>query len=252
MDMARQSDPSPVPATDVPVLLTRPEAEARTFALALESRFGAAVRPVVAPLMAPRFLAPDLPEGDFDAVVFTSAQGVKAARHLRLALPHQAFCVGRKTALAAEAAGFQAMSSERDADALVRMILAARPGERILYLRGVDTRGEVAERLNAAGVNTESAVVYRQEPQALGLAGTALLQRPGPVIVPLFSSRSAELFRRAVPPEARASLFLAAMSQAVADSLGNLPRVALKIAPRPNAENMLDAVGNLLDLVPPP
>ena len=246
--MARQSDLS----VGIPVLLTRPETEAQAFASALSARFGNRVRPLVAPLMAPCYLTPEVPPTDFAAVVFTSAQGVEGARRLGAALPHQAFCVGRKTAAAATAAGFSALSADGDADALLSLILNQRPKDPILYLRGVDTTGDLEKNLSDQGITTVSLQVYRQDFEPFSPEAQRLLCTPGPVILPLFSPRSARLFRQAMPPDAAATLHIAAMSSAVAQALDGLPRSALIIAAHPDALGMLDAVESLLARLPAP
>jgi uroporphyrinogen-III synthase len=239
--MARQS---------VPVLVTRPATEGAAFAEALELRFGLRVRPLVAPLMAPRFLSPTIPDRDYAAVVFTSAQAVAASRNLRL--PALAWCVGHKTAAVATAAGFTARSADGDAQTLTNAILANPPNGRILYLRGVDTRGNLLEKLTSAGLGVDVAVVYEQEPQPFGPEALALLTAPGDLIVPLFSPRTATLFRQSVPLGTPSRLHIAALSRAVADPLDGLPRAALAIAPQPDTPGMLDAVESLLANRPVP
>ena len=242
MSMAKQS----AAAAATHVLITRPRAEGEAFAAALALRFGAQVCPVVAPLIAPRFLTPTIPARDYAAVVFTSAQAIEGARRLGVPLPQLAWCVGRKTAEIATAAGFRAKSADGDAGALAKAILARRPDGRILYLRGVDTRGNLLELLDSSGVHTDVAIVYTQDPQPLTEEALALLCSPVPLLVPLFSPRTATLFRAALPPGTQAKLRIAAMSPAVAEALGDLPRAALAVALRPDAPAMLDAVESLL------
>ena len=242
--MAKQSEPQ------VPVLVTRPWAEGEAFAAALTARFGTRVRPVVAPLIAPRYLAPSIPARDYAAVVFTSVHAVEGARRLGLVLPSLAWCVGRKTAAVATAAGFQARSGEGDAEALTRAILGDPPNGRLLYLRGVDTHGNILKILQSSGVNTDVAIVYRQDSQPMPPEALSLLRSSDPVLVPLFSPRTASLFRAVLPPDAAAKLHIAAMSRAVAEALGDLPRAALTIAGRPDAPAMLDAVESLLAGLP--
>lgn len=241
--MARQS---------APVLVTRPEAEGEAFAAALTARFGPRVRPVVAPLIAPRFLTPDISTSDYAAVVFTSVQAVKAASHLGLRLPALAWCVGRKTAAVAKAAGFQAKSADGDATALSDAILSDPPNGRILYLRGVDTRGKLLENILSSGLTADVAIVYAQDPQPLSPEALALLKSPDDLIVPLFSPRTATLFRKALPPDTRAHLHIAVMSTAVAEPLDGLSPAALAVAPQPDAPGMLDAVESLLARLPAP
>jgi uroporphyrinogen-III synthase len=243
--MGRQSFSDGATSDTVPVLVTRPEPEATATAEILSARFGGRVRPVVAPLMAVDYLAPVLPDGPFGGVIFTSSAAVAAAALLGLTLPRRAWCVGQKTAERAAAAGFDASAAGGDADALVETVLAARPGGRLLHLRGEDARGLVAERLNSAGIETVSVVVYRQVPQPLTPEATELLRRDRVVVVPLFSPRSAGLFANALPMDHRATLHLVCMSEAVAEGVAGIGG-SVTLADRPDLEAMLKAVGRVL------
>lgn len=256
MGMARQSDPSPAlssqPVPPVPVLLTRPLAQATAFASQLELRLGDRIRPVIAPLMAPEFLSPVLPDGPFAAVVFTSARGVEGAVRLGAVLPRLAWCVGRSTAAAAEAAGFQARSADGDADALVTAILANPPEGNILYIHGVDTSKDISKILQTNGILIASLQVYLQKSLPLSDEPARLLEQTGTVILPLFSPRSAQLFRDAMPLRICSDLRIAAISAAVADAARDIPHSALTIAARPDAVAMLDSVESLLAVPPLP
>lgn len=231
----------------MPVLLTRPEAQSQAFAIALTARFGTRVRPVLAPLMAVGMLTPTLPEGGFAGVIFTSVNGVAAAARFGARLPGLAWCVGDKTAEAARAAGFSARSAGGDADALVAAVLADPPAGRLVHLRGEETRGNVAERLISAGIETISVVVYRQVALPLPGPGLAALRQEGPVIVPLFSPQSAQRLAVELSFAPRAALRLVVMSEAVAEAATGIPRAGLWFAGRPDAEAMLQAVGKALE-----
>jgi uroporphyrinogen-III synthase len=248
MDMARQSAPS----TPVPVLLTRPKDAADAFAIAVQRRFGSRVRPVITPLMAVEYLSPTLPEGPFAGVIFTSATGIEAAGRIRFPQSGLAWCVGRRTAERAAAAGYHARSAEGDAAALVAAIRADPPTGKLLHLRGEETRGEVAGALISSGIEIESIVVYRQLPQPLSPEAQAILLAGGPVILPLFSPRSAALFRARPPGDPRATLWLVTMSRAVTEAARDIPHRALVEATQPDAPAMLAAVELALDRVSPP
>jgi uroporphyrinogen-III synthase len=252
MGMARQSELSTDTATGIPVLVTRPQAQAEGFVRKLTQRLGPRVRPVISPLMAPEFLSQPVPEGDFSAVIFTSAQGVEGARRLQADLPRIAYCVGRSTAAFATAAGFEARSADGDAAALLDLILSTRPVGPLLYIRGVHTVGDIEKMLSDQDIMTRSLQVYLQSPKPLSRDAVGLLQHKGRVIVPLFSPRTARLFRNALPKDCRADLHIAAMSAAVAEATGDLPRGAIVIAETPDADAMLDAVESLLSSTPAP
>ena len=231
----------------LPVLLTRPEAQGDRFAAMLRERFGDAVQVVASPLLAPVFLSPDIPKRDHAAVILTSETGVQAAQRLaaRHALPRLALCVGDRTAQAAQAAGFQARSASGDADALVQMILADPPDGPLLHLHGRETRGDLAARLSAAGLHVDAATVYSQEPQPLTAQARALLDGTGPVLVPLFSPRTARLFAATAPHHA--ALWIAALSPAVADALAGLAPARLAVSPRPDAASLIGVMAPLIE-----
>jgi uroporphyrinogen-III synthase len=252
MDMARQSDPFPDPDPAVPVLLTRPRAQGEGFAGQLTRRFGPRVLPIIAPLMAPAYLSPPIPPGPFGAVVFTSAHGVEGALRLGLPLPPRAYCVGRSTAAAAQAAGLTALSANGTAGDLVKLVRSDPPNGRLLYIRGVDTSGDIAKDLNSLDIPTVSLQVYVQEPIPFEGESLALFAQGAPLILPLFSPRSAHLFRQAMPADSRADLRIVAISDAVAKAAAAIPHSAMVVARNPDAGGMLEGVETLLAATPLP
>ncbi|MES2433161.1 MAG: uroporphyrinogen-III synthase [Pseudomonadota bacterium] len=228
--MVRQSQPT--------VLLTRPLAQSQRFA----EQIGGVL---ISPLMRPAFLTPRLPTGDFTAVVLTSETGAEAAGRISASgfrLPKRAFCVGHRTAQAAQAVGFDASSAAGAADDLLAHIVSAAPVGRLLLLRGQDSVGDLEIRLASAGLETVSLTIYRQIALGLTDAAIAVLQDPRPVILPIFSPRSARLLatelRRVA---AKAPIWFAALSPAVAEAF-DFPTVYTEIALRPDSAAMLRAV----------
>ncbi len=227
-------------------LLTRPAPASARFAAALRDSFGPDARIVVSPLMQPVFLHPPLPSGAFDALILTSETGAEAARRLsaeRGGLPVAAYCVGDRTAAAATAAGFRATSAQGNAKALTRIIRIMEPKGRFLHLRGRDTVGDIVQQLDLDGIMARDAVVYEQVPQPPSSDALAVLQGSHPVVLPLFSPRSADLVAAIGP--VRAPLWVAALSEAVAERARGLSPARLVIADRPDATAMLQAVESL-------
>jgi len=175
-------------------------------------------------------------------VILTSGHAVPAAA--TLAPGATAYCVGGTTAGRASRAGLDAISAGGDAEALVAMILADPPRGALLHLRGAEARGDVAARLTDAGVPCADRVVYRAVPCNLSARAQALLDGDAPVILPLFSPRSAELVSGQGPW--RAELRIAAMSAAVARAATPLCAARLDIAAQPEAEAMLTLTLRLL------
>jgi uroporphyrinogen-III synthase len=227
-----------------PILLTRPAAQSRRFAQSLRRAVSQPLRVTIAPLMQPIFFPISTPLIAPAVLVFTSETGVAAYAADPFAGAMMAYCVGDATARVARKQGLQAISASGDAHDLVDLILRTRPAGPILHLRGQESTGDVVSRLTEAGLDATDLVVYAQAPCALTSAALRLLRGHEPVVLPLFSPRSARLFCAAVQPTA--PLHIAAMSQAVADALGHLPHIQLRIAAAPTAAAMVQTVKDLL------
>lgn len=244
--MAKQSQQR-TSLRSIPVILTRPLDQSLRFGAALEGRFGAAVRVIISPLMRLAFVPCKIAQRDYQAVVFTSEAAVDATGQMaRDVLPKTALCVGARTAVAASAAGFTTTSANGDVEALQRLILTMQIKGPLLYLHGRDMTGDLAKELTSAGIETVSVVVYEQLAQSFSPEAEALLRFPGPVIVPLFSPRSAVLLATALPADGQATLAIAALSGAVAEKAPDKGARLLRVAATPNADAMLDAVELLL------
>ncbi|MDW4549105.1 uroporphyrinogen-III synthase [Defluviimonas sp. D31] len=227
------------------LLLTRPEAQSRRFSDAFRDRFGADWPVILSPLTAIRPLDPGpLPDGDRD-LVFTSENAVAAFARLAPRRGARAWCVGTRTEEAAREAGFATRIGPGDAEGLARTITASGETARLLWPRPVHAARDVAEMLNSAGIDTVSALVYEQISCPANNAATAALRGTSPVLLPLFSPRSARLAATAFAI-AEAPLWIAAMSPAVAEAAAALSPQGLRIARTPDAPAMLDALDALI------
>ncbi|MEI6098211.1 MAG: uroporphyrinogen-III synthase [Alphaproteobacteria bacterium] len=229
-----------------PVLLTRPAAQSDRFAQDLRNRFPW-VRTLVSPLMEATFLHPPLPLRDWAGVIFTSETGVQSAMRIaadRAAWPELAFCVGDQTARVAREAGFQAVSAQGDGMALARMIRARQVNGPLLYLHGEEIRVDLAQILNAAGIETMGAISYRQNARALTEAAVTELRGQTPVIAPVFSARTGKLLADEYARIAgTAPLLVVGISAA---ACADLPATERRIARQPDATTLLEAMGEWL------
>ncbi|MDC0737778.1 uroporphyrinogen-III synthase [Cognatishimia sp. SS12] len=226
------------------VLLTRPAERAQQFATQLTAR-GWNGPLLCAPLqeVAPTETPASLREGE--AAIFSSATAVAMVppELSRRAAP--AYCVGVHTTAAARAAGWQADMYGATADALVARLIAKPPKKALVHLRGRYSRGAICARLTAAGLSVRESVIYAQRALALSAEASAALSGRDPVIVPLFSPRSAALFAKSAP--GNAPLWIVSMSEAVQAELDGMPIARHVVAKTPDAASMLDAIFNLGD-----
>jgi uroporphyrinogen-III synthase len=229
-----------MPAAAIPMILTRPDGSNDRFVAALSESVIAALQILNSPLIE-IFGLPDVPTRAQTAAIFTSSNGVGLAPHGRGMV---AYCVGAATCEAASRAGWTAFTVGQDADGLVSGLIAERPEGGLTHYCGVHTRGQVAERLTAAGLKVHAIPVYDQREMPLTVEAHKALGGSDPVIIPLFSPRTARLFVRQVKPAA--PLWIVAMSRQVADEVTELEPAMLRIAAAPTLNDMADALEKLV------
>ncbi|RRH76572.1 uroporphyrinogen-III synthase [Falsigemmobacter faecalis] len=227
------------------LLLTRPEPASLRFADQARAAFGPEVDLLIAPLMQTVFYRPALPEWQPEGMIFTSETGVAGFAALE-SRRGAAICVGPRTAEAAAEHGWQAEVVGGDAEGLVRDLTARRLAGRWLHARGREAAGNLAGRLNAAGMAVTEAVVYAQDPLPLSAEAAEMLERcPERVVIPVFSPRSGRLLVDALPARAFPQLRLAVISEATARAVAPLSASAVAIAPTPDLDGMLSAISRL-------
>lgn len=205
------------------VLLTRPRNDAMTDAAILEQKgYLTAIEPVlvIEPVAATLNLA------KVQAVLATSANGVRALATADSARDVKLFAVGEATARAARDAGFTSVESAAgDSRDLARLIAGALDPEAgpLVHVTGEDVAGDLVETLSERGFAVTRLVLYRARTQAALTPGGARLIEDGSIdAVLFFSPRSARTFvsltaaARLAP--ARAGMAAICLSRAVADA----------------------------------
>ncbi len=233
--MTQQSRPN--------LLLTRPLVQSERFASEVAERFGA-MGVVISPLLVPRFL-PATPPSGMDGVIFTSETGVAAtlAAGVR-AQGEPAYCVGARTAAAAQMAGFDARDAQGDWQDVAALITREGGHRSLAFLCAREAATHLQTALTFAGHNIERVEVYTQEIQSLDPQAQSLLTSARPVILPLFSPRSAQVFCAQAQPTA--PIYLVGLSTAVVGAF-TLPFARRAVAHRPNSAALLDALAEVLD-----
>jgi uroporphyrinogen-III synthase len=224
------------------IVVTRPRDEAETLARRLADR---GYEALIAPMM--EIVAVDTvlpPLDDYQALAFTSANGVRifAARSARRDLP--AYAVGASTAGALRRAGFQTIrQSAGDAGALAELI--ERSGaDSILHLSGRAVARDLAALLAPAGIEVDRAVLYDARPIAAlppDLAGALYACTIGHVL--FFSARTAAIFGTLVGAagltEMVGSISAYCFSAEVAAQAARLPWKRVAVAERPTTASLV-------------
>lgn len=233
-------------------LVTRPREEAATLAASLAAR---GVDALIEPLIKVEFCAAATPDlAGVQAVLCTSANGVRtfarASAERRLPL----FAVGNATAARARSEGFISVASAGgDAADLVRLAtdrLDPREG-RLLHVCGSAVAGDLAGALRARGFTVERKVLYEARPvTALSPAVTEAISSQMINFALFFSPRTALIFARLVDEAGVANgcgtITALSISAAADAALGKLPWRERWIAERPEQPALLDTLDNLL------
>jgi uroporphyrinogen-III synthase len=240
----------------VKALVTRPREDAAVLVRALAAR---GVEPVLAPLLnitpTPDAQArlPDLLAGA-QALLFTSANGVRAfaAASERRELP--VFAVGDATAAAARIANFRSVHSAGGDVADLAELVAARlapTGGALVHGAGSVVAGDLAARLDAQNFAVRRAQLYEAVPAtALDAAAAAALARGEVALALFFSPRTAATFVRlaaaaAMLPACR-TMTAIALSPAVAAALAPIAWRGVRIAAAPTQGSLLATLDALL------
>jgi uroporphyrinogen-III synthase len=233
-------------------LVTRPRAEAGSLAEALAARGIAAI---IEPLLEIHYRsepAPDL--AGVQAILCTSANGVRALARLTEERAVPLFAVGEASAARARDEGFARVESAggslADLAGLARDRLRPTAG-RLLHVAGSILAGDLAGALRGHGFAVERAVLYEARPAAALSAASVQALAAGIVDFALFfSPRTALIFARladrAGVAEALGAVTAISISGAADAALGGHKFCERQIAERPDQPSLLTALDRML------
>ncbi len=184
------------------------------------------------------------------ALIFTSANGVRAFRTISERRDLPVFVVGNATAEACGEAGFARIASaDGDVEDLATLIRrSCEPGDgRLIHIAGNVAAGNLTSGLATSGYDVVRAPLYQARPaSALSQAGKTALQQGRIDVALFFSPRTAATFvnlaRAAGLEEACRGIDAVCLSPAVAKRASELPWRSLSIAAQPTQTALLDAL----------
>lgn len=230
------------------LLVTRPSEDAPRVVEALRRiGLGALVEPLI-------FIEPVAGPGTdlagVQAVLATSANGVRALAKVEVRRDLPLFTVGDATAECAREAGFESVESAAgDVESLVQLVrgrLDPAAGV-LLHVAGSHVAGDLATRLDGAGFRYRRAVLY-QARAAKKFSAAAVGALGGGTIdgAIFFSPRTAATFvtlsREARLDGASKGLTAFCLSPAVAEKIRQLPWNRVEVARSPDLESLMACV----------
>ncbi|HYZ43020.1 MAG TPA: uroporphyrinogen-III synthase [Stellaceae bacterium] len=233
-------------------LVTRPQEESETLAAALAARD---IEVVIEPLLAIDFReSQEIDLAGVQAILCTSANGVRALARASSERKVPVLAVGDATAFRARAEGFVFVESAAgNITDLVHLAAAAlRPqGGPLLHVAGNVVAGDLAAALRAEGYVVERRVLYEAR-AAVALSPTAIdALRAGSLnFILFFSPRTAATFvtlaESARVMECCRTITALSISAAADAAVSGLPWLDRYIADRPNQTALLAALDSVL------
>ena len=118
---------------------------------------------------------------------------------------------------------------------------------RLLHISGEHTRGNIASRLEQAGQSCAHAIAYQQEALSLSPQALASFKRGKPVILPLFSPRTAQLLMAQDVPLEHSHMI--ALSEAVGEPFKDIKLSSLTVAEAPNSDSVLNSLISVFQFI---
>ena len=170
-------------------------------------------------------------------LIFTSANGLRAAKKQNL-LNKKCFVVGANTKKIAVSFGYDVLGFSKDQENLLKLIKSKKPTESMVHIRGNHTVGNLCDALKRSQFSCLDIIGYNQEPLKIKKQNLQKIHSGRPVILPIFSSRSAELLQSNLD---LTGFNVIAISEAVAKIVTGVELGKLVISKKPDLSSMQEA-----------
>ena len=170
-------------------------------------------------------------------LIFTSANGLRAAKKHNL-INKKCFVVGANTKKIAVSFGYDVLGFSKDQENLLKLIKSKKPTESMVHIRGKHTVGNLCDALKRSQLSCLDIIGYNQEPLKIKKQNLQKIHSGRPVILPIFSSRSAELLQSNLD---LTGFNVIAISEAVAKIVTGVELGELVISKKPDLNSMQEA-----------
>ena len=170
-------------------------------------------------------------------LIFTSANGLRAAKKHNL-INKKCFVVGANTKKIAVSFGYDVLGFSKDQENLLKLIKSKKPTESMVHIRGKHTVGNLCDALKRNQFSCLDIIGYNQEPLKIKKQNLQKIHSGRPVILPIFSSRSAKLLQSNLD---LTGFNVIAISEAVAKIVTGVELGELVISKKPDLNSMQEA-----------
>ena len=170
-------------------------------------------------------------------LIFTSANGLRAAKKHNL-INKKCFVVGANTKKIAVSFGYDVLGFSKDQENLLKLIKSKKPTESMVHIRGKHTVGNLCDALKRNQFSCLDIIGYNQEPLKIKKQNLQKIYSGRPVILSIFSSRSAKLLQSNLD---LTGFNVIAISEAVAKIVTGVELGELVISKKPDLNSMQEA-----------
>ena len=226
------------------ILLTRPQAQAHHLADELTAKGVQPDQIIIDPIMkiAPVEAHCDIPV--YTGLIITSANALSYLPTALRGSQLPCYCVGHSTSQDARALGLNAYHLADTAKALCDALPTRSHEGPLLHLRGTHTTLDMAKHFRSTSLRVENLVVYEQIALPLQAETHEKLRQFSPVILPIFSARSARLLGK-IALDWRPH-WAVALSPAIAALCHEAGFGQITTAARPNRQAMMAVITPLM------
>lgn len=221
---------------NVVLLLTRPLDGNERFCLNIEHLLSQC-EILDNPLQKIEFLEALIEVKEGSILIFTSINGLRASKKYNLR-NKKCFVVGENTRKIAASSGYEVLGSSSDQENLLKLIKLKKPTESMVHIRGKHTAGNLCGSLKNSGFSCFEITGYNQKPLKIKKQVFQKVMSGRPVILPIFSPRSAKLLLKELD---LTGFHVVAMSEVVSKELAGVDLAELIISKKPDLISMQEA-----------
>jgi len=221
------------------ILITRPLVQSRRFSKHLIENFGTRVEICISPIIKIKPLIVDVDVSQFDGIIFTSENAVKAFNKLDIITKKDVFCVGRQTAKFARGIGLHVTQIAKDTTYLIAFLKKNKSQARLLYLCGDNISVDLTKALFTSSISVSSKVVYEQVPIKLTRDAIKILSQEVPLLIPIFSERSGHLLSKQFTKKMISPRIAVCLSHQIANNIAQYEYDKVLTSQNPDMDSLI-------------
>ena len=227
------------------LLITRPLQESLTFSKKIK-KLNKSINTICNPLFEIENLVINQDISKIRGAIVTSSNAIRSLVQSQIKFECPVFCVGNSTALSAQNAGFNSISSDGNTYYLYELIqnLVSAGSDQLIYFRGEEIVGDLGRLLRKKNYNVNEVICYKKLPKDIPMKTIADIESGLIFGATFFSKQTVSLFSNQIKciPDGFVAFCI---SKEVSRTLSNYypkTRLSLRVADAPSMIEMCKLV----------